>query len=183
MGDKINNNLTGIAKRYSKALIDAAAQKDLLEKTAQDLKSFYEMYASSPELQTILCSPTIKLGEKQSIIEELTRSFNKNNVTEFLCLLAQENRFNAFETIYFYFNEGLNIKNNIAEVEIKSVVELDEQQKEKLTKKLCEKLGKTVQAKYVTNPEIIGGLVISYDDKTIDLSIKSKFEDLKKQLI
>lgn len=183
MSEKINNSLTGIAKRYSKALIDAATEKNQLDITADELKVFYEMYLSSKNLQDALCAPTIKLNEKYSIIDELTSSFKNNTVKDFLFLLAQEGRYNAFETIYYYFTEGLNTQKNIAEVEVKSVIELDDEQKNKLIQKLSKKLGKTINAKYTTSPDIIGGLVISYEDKTVDLSIKSKFEDLKKQLI
>ena len=41
---------------------------------------------------------------------------------------------------------------------------------------------KTILPEYQINPEIIGGLVIELEDKTIDCSLKTKFENMKKQL-
>ena len=183
MAEKINNNLAGIAKRYSKALLDKKKKKNVIEFAEEDLNIFNEMYVSSKELQNTLCNPTISHNEKNTIITDLTGSFKSNIVKDFLFLLSEENRFNAFTTIYYYFCEELNKQKNIAKIEIASVIELDEGQKERLTQKLETKLGKKVQANYITKPEIIGGLVISYNGKTIDLSIKSKFENLNKQLI
>ena len=183
MSEKINKNFISIAKRYSKALVSAAEEKELLDNTMDELKDFYEMYLSSRELQDILTSPSIKVNEKQSVLKELTKSFKNSIIKDFLFLLVHEGRFDAFETIYYCFNEEINNKKNIIQVEIKSVIELDEKQKERLIQKLSQKYEKTIDARYVTTPEIIGGLVISYEDKTIDLSIKSKFENLKKQLI
>ena len=51
-----------------------------------------------------------------------------------------------------------------------------------INKKLETKLSKTVIPEYKVSPDIIGGLVIEIDDKTIDCSIKAKFENLRQQL-
>ena len=72
MAEKINNNLAGIAKRYSKALLDAANEKNVIEFAEEDLNIFNEMYVSSKELQNTLCNPTISHNEKNTIITDLT---------------------------------------------------------------------------------------------------------------
>ena len=41
---------------------------------------------------------------------------------------------------------------------------------------------KTVVPEYQVNSDIIGGLIIEIDDKTVDCSLKTKFENMKKQL-
>ena len=41
---------------------------------------------------------------------------------------------------------------------------------------------KTVQPEYIKDEKIIGGLIIEIGDKTIDCSLRTKFETMKKQL-
>ena len=43
--------------------------------------------------------------------------------------------------------------------------------------------GKTVELQYEINKDIIGGLMISYDGKVIDGSVKTQLKKLQMQLI
>ena len=74
------------------------------------------------------------------------------------------------------------MQKGIIDVEVKSVIELDEEIKNRLKEKLEQKFSKMVNLNYVIAPEIIGGLVIGYNGKIIDLSVNTKFESLKKEL-
>ena len=71
---------------------------------------------------------------------------------------------------------------NIVKPIIISAIDLNEQQKQRLVSKLSLKLNKHIIPEYIINPQIIGGLIIELDDKTIDFSIQTKFENMKKQL-
>ena len=59
---------------------------------------------------------------------------------------------------------------------------MDDNEKEKLKNKLIEKLQKDVILNYEENDEILGGLVIKYEDKVIDLSLKNKFDQIRKNI-
>ena len=63
---------------------------------------------------------------------------------------------------------------------IRSVLEMTNFTKEYQKEKLEQKFSKMVNLNYVIAPEIIGGLVIEYNGKIIDLSVNTKFESLKK---
>lgn len=182
MTSTFDKNLTDISTRYAKALLDIAQEKNELDRVVEDLNTFNEMYTSSKDLQTVLTLPTVTYDEKQSILKEIAKSLNGTMVRDFLYLLAKENRFNIFPTFYYCFQQELNSQKGIVEVEVKSVVELDGIQKQNLEKKLEEKLGKSVNINYTTTPEIIGGLVISYEGKIVDLSLNTKIKNLQKQL-
>ena len=182
MTREFDNNLIGVSKRYAKALIDVAQEKGQLDNVSADLKDFNEMYVTSSDLKNVLNLPTIKIEEKNAVLNEILKSFNCNIAKDFLCLLVEEARFNTFSTVYYCFEQELNLKKGIIEVEVKSVIELDEEIKNKLKEKLEQKFSKMVNLNYVIAPEIIGGLVISYNGKIIDLSVNTKFENLKKEL-
>lgn len=182
MTGEFDNNLIGVSKRYAKALIDVAQEKGQVEEVYQELKDFNEMYSTCADLKNVLNLPTIKLEEKRTILNEILNSFANNTVKDFLRLLAEEARFNAFSTIFYCFGQELNLKKGIVQIEVKSAVELDEGAKQRLKEKIEYKMNKQVEIDYLISPDVIGGLVISYDGKTIDLSVNTKFEKLKKEL-
>ena len=51
-----------------------------------------------------------------------------------------------------------------------------------LLSKLEIKLNKKVEPEYSVNADIIGGLIVEIGDKTIDCSLKTKFDNMQKQL-
>lgn len=182
MTNEFDNNLIGVSKRYAKALIDVAQEKGQLDDVSADLKDFNEMYVTSIDLKNVLNLPTIKIDEKKSILAEILNSLKTNIIKDFLYLLVEEARFNTFSTVYYCFQQELNLQKGIIDVEVKSVIELDEEIKNRLKEKLEQKFSKMVNLNYVIAPKIIGGLVIGYNGKIIDLSVNTKFESLKKEL-
>ena len=80
------------------------------------------------------------------------------------------------------FSITYNKEKNIVKPVITSAVELDNNQKSVLLSKLESKLNKKVEPEYVISSDIIGGLVIEIEDKTIDCSLKAKFDNMQKQL-
>ncbi|PLX24872.1 ATP synthase F1 subunit delta [Candidatus Parcubacteria bacterium] len=62
-------------------------------------------------------------------------------------------------------------KDKLAEKEVKQISDL-----------VSQKSGKVVQVKETEDKDLIGGAVIRYEDKVIDLSIKKQLKNLAKQL-
>jgi F-type H+-transporting ATPase subunit delta len=77
----------------------------------------------------------------------------------------------------------LNKKRNISIAEVITAVEIDENTVQKLKYKLEEVFNCTVEITHSVDSEIIAGMIVKIGDKTIDGSIKTKFENMKKQLI
>ena len=95
-------------------------------------------------------------------------------------ILLEENRFNAFLTIVELYKKEVDELKNKQRVEIVCAVEIQEKYKKELEEKLNEKLNKEVILNYEQNEDILGGLVVKIEDKVIDLSLKTKFDNLRK---
>ena len=101
----------------------------------------------------------------------------------FLEVLLDEGRFNLFNTIFELFKKETNKIKNIQTVEIISAVDLDEEMKKRLEEKLKEKLNKEIIMNFEKDKNILGGLIIKVEDNVVDLSLKAKFNSLKKELL
>lgn len=172
-----------IAKRYADALVESAKDSNLLQKVFDDLKLVESTLTTSTELKEFLEKPVISHDDKKDVIAQVFKNSVSEATLNFLLLLVDNNRFNLFEATVVEYSDRLDEINNIVKVKVVSAVDLNEDMKNKLIQKLEQKVSKKVVADYVLKPEIIAGLVIEINDKTIDTSLKTKLNNMKKQLI
>ncbi len=167
-----------IAKRYSHALAQSAENN--IDEILNNLKAINEVIFENADLKTFFLHPVISLKDKKETLKNALE--NKINVLtlNFIETLLDENRFQIFRTIYELFKKEANIIKNNQEVEIISAVNINENLKKQLEEKLKTKLNKNIIPNYTQNENIIGGFIIKIEDKIIDLSLKNKFETLKK---
>ena len=167
-----------VAKRYALALAESSIND--IDKAVSDMKLVDELIFQNEELKTFFLHPVVSLKDKKETIESAFKDKLNESSFNFIETLLDESRFGMFNTILEVFiKESEKIKNK-QRVEIISAVEIDEEEKEKLKQKLNEKLNKDVLLNYNLDEEILGGLVVKIEDKVIDLSLKAKFEELKK---
>lgn len=171
-----------IARKYSNALLETALEKGIVSKVYDDLVFICETIKSNNQLQEVFYSPIIAVEDKKDIIEKLFSAHIDKATLDFIYLLIDSNRTDALSEILNQYSASYNKHNNVVKPLVISAVELSENQKSRIIEKLQNKMTKTIQPEYQINPEIIGGLVIEIDDKTIDCSLKTKFDNMKKQL-
>lgn len=171
-----------ISKKYASALYNTAAEQNIVEKIYNNMIFIVETFNTNSELKKFINSPLIKNGDKEEVLTSLFSPHCEKTTIDFLKMLVDCERINVIDEILNKFTLIYDKKNNIVKPVITSAIELEESRKEAIKNKLCAKLSKTIKPEYVVNPDIIGGLIIEIDDKTIDFSLKSKFDDMQKTL-
>lgn len=176
----VKNSL--IAKKYANALFEMAKETNCVQKANEDLVFVVETITTNDELKKFIYSPLIKKEDKKDVLERLFSMHIDKVCLDFLKMLADSSRIDVIEEILNQFTKVFDEENNIVKPIITSAIELNEEQKQNIVSKLQNKLSKNIQPEYVINPNIIGGLVIDIDDRTMDFSLKSKFDNMHKQL-
>lgn len=171
-----------ISKKYANALYEAAIEVGSLEKINQDIIFVVETLNSNNQLDEFLKSPLIKIQDKKDVVQKLFSVHIEKTTLDFIYVLIDSGRFDIINEVLNQFAVLYNKEKNIVKPVIISAVELDSNQKNTLLSKLEGKLNKKVEPEYIINSKIIGGLVIEIEDKTIDCSLKAKFDNMQKQL-
>lgn len=171
-----------IASRYAKSLIGLATEQGNLDKVYEDVQTIYDTAIHSHDLVAMLRSPLVTADTKNSV---LTSVFKDSSVLMQLFLKkvisARRERYlveiaNQFIAIY-------NDQKGIARATVTAATTLDEASLNQLKAYISKKINKPhVQLTVKTDADIIGGLVINYEDKLLDMSIKSELNKLKQQL-
>ena len=167
-----------VAKRYSHALAQSAENN--IDEILDNLKAINEAIFENQDLKTFFEHPVISLKDKKEALKSALE--NKVNILtlNFVETLLYENRFGEFKTIYELFKKEADTIKNKQEIEIVSAVNINDDLKKRLEEKLKEKLKKDVNLNYNLDENIIGGLIVKIEDKIVDLSLKTKFETLKR---
>lgn len=169
-----------IAELYAEALFELCSEESTLEAAHSDINEYNTVFAQNGELIKLLSSPAVNTEEKLSI---LTAVFNESGmVFDFICLLAEKGRIAHIDEICESFNKKYNEFYKITEVTVTTSIPLTDELREKLTAKLHEKSGRNIRITQRVNPEILGGLIIEYDNVLIDNSVKGKLERISREL-
>lgn len=182
MSEAVHSGLSIIADRYASAMIDVADKKNALDLINSDLYLVKDVINSSKELMDFTEHPLISSEEKK---DALVKIFGEN-ISEYsvnlIKILADKNRLLILPFIADYYNKLLCKKRNIDTAEVITAVEIDEDIKNRVKEKLEKLFQKQIKINSKVERDIIAGMIVKIGDKVIDGSIKTKFENMKKQL-
>src|SRR5574344_996091 len=178
-----NTKYNLIGERYADALVQMAQEGKMpYEKILQDITTIEEILRNSKDLDAFLKNPLTSINDKKDVINKVFSQEIDGLMLNFLKVLADENRIEAFDEIFSHFKSRLDKINNISRVNVISAIMVSENAKNRLKSKLEEKIHKTVTIDWAIDKSIIAGLVIKMGDNIIDTSLKHKLEDLSKAI-
>ncbi len=182
MSETGNSGISIIADRYAVAMIELAQKYDMLDTINSDLYLIKDIINSSGELQGFIAHPLIIAEEKKDALRKIFAESISGYSLNLISLLADKNRLFILPFIADYYNKLLCEKRNIRTAEVITAVEIDQD----TINRVKEKLERLLQKQIIVDPkidkEIIAGMIVKIGDKVIDGSIKTRFEDMKKQL-
>ena len=168
-------------KEYGQALFMLAAEEDQVEPFYEELCLLKET-ALQPDYLSLLDSPAIPLSERLAAIDEAFGALSQH-VVSFLKLLCENGRIRQLAgAIEEYGSLRMAMSNRAAAV-VSSAVPLSEDQKAALCAKLSAKLGKQIDASYVVDPSLIGGVKIETQGSTYDGTVKHRLREVKDVII
>ncbi len=171
-----------IASRYAKSLIDIAMQQSKLEKVLEDVTLFVNAIQHR-ELALLLKSPIVKSDKKENVFEAIFKSRIDPLTYSFLQIILRKGRESQLpEIMEEFINQYREIK-GISIVNIVSAEALPESTIESIRKKLVDSklTHANVQFNTSVDKELIGGFVISFEDKLYDASVKHQLDELRKE--
>ncbi len=177
------NKLILVSQRYCDALFELAKNDDDLNLFKHDLNVVEETFKENKEFLDVMEHPTISKTDKKDILNAVFEGKVSQNILNFLNLLIDRNRMFAFFAIVHLFNNKFNEKRNIMCVEVVSSIEIDDEIKNRLIRKLEAIYQKNVCLDVSTDKDIIAGMILKIGDNVIDGSVRTKLEKMKRQLI
>ena len=175
------SELTTLARPYAKAAFEFAQTNNQLDSWS-DMLSFCASVICDEALAKFLDNPALTRDEAASVMLKIIDDKVDAKGQNFVKLLAANKRLELLPAIAELFEENKALYEKSVDVEITSAADLNEDQIDKLTSRLSEKLGRQVNINSQTDPSLIGGMLIRAGDTVIDASMRGKLNELSDAL-
>lgn len=169
-----------VASRYAKSLIDLAVETKQLEEVRNDMRLIKQVCQENREFVIMLESPVVKTDKKMAIFQEVFGGKISATTQAFLNIVAKKRREGYIDNIAYAFDEHYKAFKNITSAVITTAVKLDDSTKAKILEIVKQHYKGEIELLEKTDKALIGGFVLTINDKQIDTSIKRKLNDLKK---
>lgn len=173
---------TVLVGRYAKALLDAAVNNGIVDKTLHDMKFVDDTLKDSIELRNLLEQPFISKSHKINIFEKLFRGRISEQTLDFIKLMIEKKREDIIINIYEKFYDLYLEHKNVAIVTITSAVTLDDATRQRIVNIVKPKISdeSVIEINNVIDKSIIGGFIVNYKDFHYDASVKGAVKRLHK---
>ncbi|GAA4849580.1 ATP synthase F1 subunit delta [Algivirga pacifica] len=173
-----------VAVRYADALMSIAKEQNTLDAIRDNMEDIHDTISGSRELKTLLKSPIVPSEKKQNILDALFAEKVNPVVKNLLALLCDKDRTEVLDAIAVSYIEKYRNLNGIQKAIVVTAIELDEEMRADFVNKVKEISGKDkVELTSLVDSSIIGGYILTVDDREIDASISSKFRALRRELV
>jgi F-type H+-transporting ATPase subunit O len=171
-------HLNGLPARYANATYVAASKAGILDQCEAELNSLAASASSSPKFAEFLNNPLISRDIKTKAVESLDKV---SPVTRnLLSCLAGNARLAELPKVVATFSQLMKAKRGQVDAKIISSEPLSAAVLKEVQAAMQSQVekGKTVIIEQVTDPSIVGGLQVQIGDQFLDLSIKSRIDDI-----
>jgi F-type H+-transporting ATPase subunit delta len=167
---------------YARALFEVARADGTLDEVEDELFRFARAYESNESLRSTLSDQNIPAVKRQAIVEDLLGTSATPTTVQLLSMVVGSGRSGDLVAIVDSLVQRASASKDLEVAEVRSAVELTDEQQTRLKAALANATGKQVNLKVVIDPSVIGGLVATVGDTVIDGTVRTRVEQLKSRL-
>ena len=174
--------LLTLARPYAKAAFAYASEQGATDNWSTAL-NLLSAAVQEEAFSAYLNRPELTPAEQVSIFAKVLGEDQTAAVSNFLTLLAENNRLALLPEIQAEYEQLKSQNNNNVDVVIESAFPLSADQEQVLKAALEKRFNSTVSIVVEVNPALIAGVVIRAGDQVIDDSALNKLEKMRTRLL
>lgn len=174
--------MTAAEKEYGGALFALAKEENLLDEVADGLRIALTEIRENPGYLKLVENPAVKKDERLALLDRAFRGGVHPYVLNFLKILCERGILSSLPGCCDEYRDSLYEVRGILPVTAWTAAELDEEQKQALTKKLEQTTGKQVLLTCRTDASLLGGVRLTYAGRELDGTVKGRLDKLRELL-
>jgi F-type H+-transporting ATPase subunit delta len=167
---------------YAAALLSVAEAEDAVAEVEDELFRFGRTLESSNELRDALIDPALPDERKKALLQDLLGERASPTTIHLLELVVEQGRARQLDVIAQRVSELAAERRRSVVAEVRSAIELSEEERRRLADVLARATGKHVELKVIVDPEVIGGVVARVGDQVFDGTVRSRLEAARERL-
>lgn len=172
-----------VANRYARAMFELFDAQGQLDQTYEELTNLRQVFLDNPTLASLLSGVNLSLKEKESLLQVLKQDASQP-VTNLIQMVFDYGRMDTLVAIINEFERRYDLKYKRVHADVVTAVQLDETRRNQLKANLAERLGANeVLLSEKVDPAIIGGVIVQTENQTMDGSIATQIEQVRRLLL
>ena len=166
---------------YAKALFMLADELGEQERVAEDMRLVNAVSLENRIFSTVFRNPEIKVSKKIAIVQDIFAQYVCKTTMAFLEFVVRKSRSVNLSGISASYLDLYRDSHNIVLSKFTTADEVDSSITEIVSQTVARHTGKTVELVAKTDPKIIGGFAIEYDNNIFDARLSTKLVKLRQQ--
>ncbi|MFL5736377.1 MAG: ATP synthase F1 subunit delta [Actinomycetota bacterium] len=167
---------------YASALLSVAEAEGAVDEVEDELFRFGRTLESSYELRDALIDPALPDERKKALLQDLLGERASPTTIHLLELVVAEGRARQLDVIAERVSELAAERRRMVVAEVRSAVDLSEEERRRLTEVLARATDKQIELKVIVDPEVIGGVVARVGDQVFDGTVRTRLEAARERL-
>jgi F-type H+-transporting ATPase subunit delta len=176
--------MASLPSRYARALVDVILERHVDGDAArQQLRAMVDAVHESLELRRVWESPAVTPQQKRAVLDAMAAQIDAAKpIRNFMAVIIDHRRLGMLDDILRIFETELDARLGFAEVRISSVRPLSPEERREVESRVQRMTGKRIRTTYVSNPELLGGVVVRVGDTIYDGSVRGQLEKMRQEL-
>lgn len=171
---------SGASRRYVQAIVDVAREGASFDAWQRDLQRLGAAVAD-PSVATYLQNPSVPGAKKKQAMDVILQDAQPE-ARNLAHLLVERHRTGIVPELVTLFDEAVLAERGIVMADVTTAEPIDAATEQAIRERLGTIVGKTVELRLHTDPEIIGGMVARIGDELIDGSVQTRLRRLRARL-
>ncbi len=172
-----------LAQRYALALLELSEEKGQTDAVMADMDVLGEAIAGNRDFTLVSTHPRFHSEKTCAVVKQIAASAKLNEITAaFLTRVAINRRLALLDHMIDSFREQLAKLRGQSTALVTTACALTQEQKSELVAQLSKLVGGTVDVVVKEDKSLLGGLMVKFGSRLIDVSVKGKLAQIERQL-
>ena len=172
-----------IIKKYAQILYNVAVKEEDVNQISTHLHNIWSVLKSVPELNQLLITRRVKVKDKITILKNILGDKILDIEMDLMVLLMENGHMMLFGEVVKRFDYLLDKESEIINVQITSSTRLPDDEVQKISLTIENKIQKKLNVKMDTDTSLIGGIKLRVGNTLIDGSIFNRLQKMRDTLI
>lgn len=173
---------SGLDRTYAEGLLTVVEAEGALERVEDELYQIARLLEGNTELRERLSDDSVPVEQRLGVVQELLGERAHPQTVAAVFYVVQAGRARQLSAVADAFAELAAERRSRALAEVRTAVELSDDQRERLARALGEAIGQKIDLKVVVDPAIMGGVVATVGETLIDGSVAHRLAEVRTRL-
>ena len=173
-----------ISKTYGDALFELAVEEDKIDVLLEEILQLQKVLSDNKDFGRLMNHPKIINEEKIQVARNVFEGRVSDELLGFLTIIISKDRYKDIDAILDYFVAEVKRHKGIGVATVTTALPLRQEQCRKIEQRLLDTTDYVkMEMHYEVEEALIGGMVVRIGDRVVDSSIRTKLNELQKDLL